>query len=286
MSDNLANIRNYKIQLRQVEMSLINEPDNDDLKTLQHDLNEVIQLTIQMMTKEELAALESLESDGAPTNEHHFSAGDWVLAPWSEDGQFYEAQVEDITSDGQCTVMFNHTKKRISEVCLVGLLKPLGKKRGTFNNNHKAHISSLGSTNKAGLGSASHYLSGDNSTSSSSSSQQQATNINQFKKQQELREHQRRKQQKRKEKLKQLEEEREKDKMKWQSFAHKVVNKKMKGNQKKSIFASPDSVSGRVGVGTCGVGGRPMTEYQQQKLENVPRKASSNLPKLSLSTPY
>ena len=118
--------------------------------------------------------------------------------------------------------MFNHTKKRISEVCLVGLLKPLGKKRGTFNNNHKAHISSLGSTNKAGLGSASHYLSGDNSTSSSSSSQQQATNINQFKKQQELREHQRRKQQKRKEKLKQLEEEREKDKMKWQSFAHKV----------------------------------------------------------------
>ena len=40
-----------------------------------------------MMTKEELAALESLESDGAPTNEHHFSAGDWVLAPWSEDGQ-------------------------------------------------------------------------------------------------------------------------------------------------------------------------------------------------------
>lgn len=39
MSDNLANIRNYKIQLRQVEMSLINEPDNDDLKTLQHDLN-------------------------------------------------------------------------------------------------------------------------------------------------------------------------------------------------------------------------------------------------------
>ena len=39
MSDNLANIRNYKIQLRQVEMSLINEPDNDDLKTLKHDLN-------------------------------------------------------------------------------------------------------------------------------------------------------------------------------------------------------------------------------------------------------
>lgn len=30
------------------------------------------------------------------------------------------------------------------------------------------------------------------------------------------------------------------------------MNKKMKGGQKKSIFASPDTVSGRVGVGTCG----------------------------------
>lgn len=32
---------------------------------------------------------------------------------------------------------------------------------------------------------------------------------------------------------------------------------------KKSIFASPDNVNGRVGIGTCGVAGRGMTEYQQ-----------------------
>ena len=32
---------------------------------------------------------------------------------------------------------------------------------------------------------------------------------------------------------------------------------------KKSIFASPDNVSGKVGVGTCGVGGQPMTEFIQ-----------------------
>lgn len=30
---------------------------------------------------------------------------------------------------------------------------------------------------------------------------------------------------------------------------------------KKSIFASPESVSGRVGIGTCGIGGKPMTEF-------------------------
>lgn len=34
-----------------------------------------------------------------------------------------------------------------------------------------------------------------------------------------------------------------------------------KGVVKKSIFASPDNVNGRVGIGTCGIGGKPMTEY-------------------------
>lgn len=41
---------------------------------------------MQLMTKEELSALESLENEDSPT--HNFSAGDWVLAPWSEDGQY------------------------------------------------------------------------------------------------------------------------------------------------------------------------------------------------------
>lgn len=31
---------------------------------------------------------------------------------------------------------------------------------------------------------------------------------------------------------------------------------------KKSIFASPDNVNGRVGIGTCGVAGKGMTDYQ------------------------
>ena len=39
MTDNLANLRNYQIQLQQVETALVNEPDNEDLKKLQVDLN-------------------------------------------------------------------------------------------------------------------------------------------------------------------------------------------------------------------------------------------------------
>jgi len=33
---------------------------------------------------------------------------------------------------------------------------------------------------------------------------------------------------------------------------------------KKSIFATTDSVGGKVGVGTCGQSGQPMTKYTHQ----------------------
>jgi survival of motor neuron-related-splicing factor 30 len=59
--------------------------------------------------------------------------------------------------------------------------------------------------------------------------------------------------------LKELEEEREVEKNKWLSFSTK--NSKKTVIKPKSIFASPDTVSGRVGIGTCGVSGRPMTNY-------------------------
>ena len=38
-------------------------------------------------------------------------------------------------------------------------------------------------------------------------------------------------------------------------------SKKMKGVTKKSIFATPEAANGRVGIGTCGIGGKPMTSF-------------------------
>ncbi|XP_067616124.1 survival of motor neuron-related-splicing factor 30 [Eurosta solidaginis] len=65
--------------------------------------------------------------------------------------------------------------------------------------------------------------------------------------------------QKKLQRFKELEEERESDKMKWLRFKNK--NLKKPGMKVKSIFASPDTVTGRVGIGTCGVSGKGMTEY-------------------------
>ncbi|XP_063234512.1 survival of motor neuron-related-splicing factor 30-like isoform X2 [Bacillus rossius redtenbacheri] len=56
-----------------------------------------------------------------------------------------------------------------------------------------------------------------------------------------------------------LEQQREAEKDRWQAFLH--GNQAVKKMTTKSIFASPETESGRVGIGTCGHSGRPMTEY-------------------------
>ncbi|XP_018026684.1 survival of motor neuron-related-splicing factor 30 [Hyalella azteca] len=69
------------------------------------------------------------------------------------------------------------------------------------------------------------------------------------------------KKQKKFDRQKQIDEAHEEDKQKWQQFTTK--SKKLKGVTKKSIFATPETASGRVGIGTCGISGRPMTDYTQ-----------------------
>jgi len=61
--------------------------------------------------------------------------------------------------------------------------------------------------------------------------------------------------------MKDLIEVKEKEKKQWQSFANKAFGKK--GFAKKSIFKTPESSDGKVGVGTCGVSGQGMTDYNQ-----------------------
>lgn len=68
------------------------------------------------------------------------------------------------------------------------------------------------------------------------------------------------KKQRKQQRFKDLEEEREVDKNKWLNFTTKAT-KKSAQNKIKSIFASPENVNGRVGIGTCGVSGNPMTKY-------------------------
>ena len=256
--DLAANLKNYEIQLQQVLAALEVDSGNDELLKLKNDLEEVIQLTKELMAPGSGETTGNVTSDpanhgsGSSTIQHQFKAGDRVMAPWSVDGLYYEAQIEDVTSDGQCTVSFssallgtNEGKQRkwdksVSEVCLVDLLKPLSSNSG------------LGSLDQ----SRGHYSNFNN--------KRKAAHLEKHKSREQLKV----KQQKRLEKIQTLEEEREHDKRKWQNFAMGKKGPKKKGltsatgsKTRVSIFASPDGVDGRVGVGTCGISGKPMTPY-------------------------
>ena len=61
------------------------------------------------------------------------------------------------------------------------------------------------------------------------------------------------------ERFQKMEKEREAEKNKWQNFSSKAFGKK--GFVKKSIFKTPENPQGRVGIGTCGVGGAEMTKF-------------------------
>lgn len=65
---------------------------------------------------------------------------------------------------------------------------------------------------------------------------------------------------KKQQRMAELEEERESEKNKWLSFNSKTSKKQLVKAQ--SIFQSPDTPQGRVGVGTCGISGKQMTSFQ------------------------
>jgi len=82
--------------------------------------------------------------------------------------------------------------------------------------------------------------------------------------QEKRREQRRKKLLKKQQRLKEIEEQREREKTNWQQFMKGPSKGKgrLKGVIKKSIFASPEASTGKVGIGTCGIGGKGMTSYE------------------------
>lgn len=229
MSEDLAgNLQQYKLQLLQVEAALTNEPENEELQKLSKDLQDVIELTAELLKAQ---SGESSSSGKFDVHGGTWKVGDKCQAPWSKDGQFYVAKIDEITEEGQCTVTFEEYGN--TEVTTLSILRP---KEGLKHPGSEANILEMSEK----LRSKKQHL-------------------------QDIREYKKKKAQKKAQRLKQLEEEREVEKSKWQQFNAKASSKNKKGQVKKSIFASPDNVNGRVGVGTCGIGGKPMTEYHQQE---------------------
>lgn len=232
MSDDLAKqLSSYKAQLQQVEVALSTDQDNEDLRKLQKDLQEVIDLTTDLLTAQ--------PSDGASTTtttptfpmKQIWKVGDRCLAHWSHDGQVYEAEIEEIDHENSTAAV-------------------------TFSGYGNAEVIPLQNLKVPEEGK---HLEEDGNMKAKSKKEQIA----------EQREYKKKKAQKKVARMKELEQEREDQKSKWQQFNNKAYSKNKKGQVKRSIFASPESVNGKVGVGTCGIADKPMTQYNDTSKYNV-----------------
>lgn len=233
-------VQSYKLQLQQVEAALISEPGNEDLLKLQKDLQEVLALT-QDLIRTQGANENSRAKPGTSTAdkaaaaaaaaEPQWKIGDHCMAPFQATGQMAEAQLLLFHGEEVCTVVFMGQDD--TEIVPVSSLKPLEAAK-------KSKVISLPVF-----------------TDSDRKVKKQMLKVQ--------REQKKKKQQKKLQRLKVMEDEREKEKSKWRDFNSKAFSKNKKGHVKKSIFATPDNVNGRVGVGTCGIGGKPMTDYQHQE---------------------
>ncbi|OWF54268.1 survival of motor neuron-related-splicing factor 30-like [Mizuhopecten yessoensis] len=241
MADELqSNLATYRLQLQQVEASLANDADNEDLLKLKKDLQEVIDLTSELVGQQKVEVGDEEEEAAGPSNEetgskvvvpqHDWKSGEDCMAMYSEDGQYYPATVDEVLEDGTCTVKFND-----------------------YGNMDVTEVKFLKSTDPES------YTTGEAGQTDAKKPQSKKDLIA------SQREYKRKKSQKKAQRLKQMEEERESEKNKWLDFNSKTFSKTSKGKVKKSIFATTEHVNGRVGVGTCGVSGRPMTSFTQQE---------------------
>ncbi|XP_046885165.1 survival of motor neuron-related-splicing factor 30 [Hypomesus transpacificus] len=231
MSDDLMKqLSSYKAQLQQVEAALSTDQENEDLMKLQKDLQEVIELTKDLLTAQPAEGASSASSDAAPLK-HNWKVGDRCMAVWSQDGQVYEAEIEEIDGENR-TAAVTFAGYGNAEVIPLQNLKPSEEGRH----------------------------SDDEGMGKPKSRKEQIA---------EQREYKKKKAQKKVLRMKELEQEREDQKSKWQQFNNKAYSKNKKGQVKRSIFASPESVNGKVGVGTCGIADKPMTQYHDTSKYNV-----------------
>ncbi|XP_065843658.1 survival of motor neuron-related-splicing factor 30-like [Oscarella lobularis] len=239
-----SNLANHKAQLKQVEAALAADPKNDELLKLKSNIEEVIKLTQDLVQLNSTTPSAAAAASLAQTNEDASSAtsavastGIWSVgslcqAVWSKDGQYYDSQITAITGDGTCSVSF--AGYDFLERVQLASLRPRREQLGS----RKRHAAEEGIKYQH---------------QSKSRAKREAE-----------KEHKKKKALKKAEKMKVIEDELGKEQGRWKSFSGKSVKQKggfLSSKQKRSIFASPDSVTGRVGVGTCGTGGKEMTQF-------------------------
>ncbi|KAG6457730.1 hypothetical protein O3G_MSEX010452 [Manduca sexta] len=156
MADDL---RNYKLQLQQVEAALLTDPQNEELLKLKADLEEVIELTQDLIKTQDsdskvtnihgssnnddvtASLLAGADGDVAEKYYSKWHVGEKCLAKWKADGMFYEALIEDV-SDATLKVKFDgYTTLEVVSINDVKSLETSGLKRPLSGDESKLVLS-------------------------------------------------------------------------------------------------------------------------------------------------
>lgn len=291
------NIQTYRVQLQQVEAALVGDPGNEELSKLKTDLLDIIELTESLMglSSSKPKYEEEAEEETRPVEERSktFSLYDDV-----DEAKPFEEQVEERKTTESSSVPYTSTmipnqaakplapakvaiidekerqyREQLQELKMLTVEWKPGDKcqalREDLNQYQEAEVQAKGEG----------YLQ-IKFTAEGDIQNVLLTNIRKIKKRRwgeptpapvvKARREELDKDKKKKKKIRkknvaaEMETAKEEEKKNWLSF--------MKGNKtitktaaKKSIFASPDNFEGKIGIGTCGIGGKGMTEFKEQE---------------------
>lgn len=229
MSEHESSLSSFYLQLTQVQASISQEPTTE-LYQLENDLQEVIDLTLELIA-----------GQYPKLDEPVWQVGDVCKAIRTDNGKYTSAVVKSINADGvHCKVQYE-SNNQVDKTLLSTL------RTSDLTDPSSAPLSSKESRPiTAEIKNHKPFM--------DKGKQDDATKRKEYVK---------KRMEKKKERFEKLEKACEADKNKWQAFKKKAIDRgKKKGVIKQSIFSTPKGPGGKVGVGTCGVSGKPMTEQQ------------------------
>jgi len=232
MSDELAT---YRIELVTVQAALADKPGDQELKQLEADLLDIIELSSKLEAETQAQPKKASVAT-------QWSVGDVCEALFAEDGQYYQATINSIDDDGlSCAVTFEDYGN--FEVVEIANLKQLA-----------------GHKQKKAKAKAEPVVGPDGKLVPQGKTAEDR---------EKEREKKKKKAEKRKAKELQKDEVANTTQSSWKKF--NTGNKKSKskngfrtGKAKDSIFKTPDSADGKVGVGTNNMGGKGMTDFKRR----------------------
>merc|ERR1712066_663441 len=122
-------LEQYQIQLEQVELALSQDQGNEELKALKEDLLQVIELAqdLEEAEKQEKSKKLAEKTETKDTERdklvNKWQPGKKVLAPWSKDGHFYRAVVDEVLP-GSTTVAVTFPDYGEKDLCKLEDLLP------------------------------------------------------------------------------------------------------------------------------------------------------------------